>query len=424
MDAYDHRVPLLRPGWLVFALFALNPLWWALGFGDLSWCLAAIPVWAWILTRRQFVMPPSVGLFLCFITWTLVTVTQLDRGSRLFAFSFRFLSLCTAAGLAIYVYNERRVTRLQLARWISWFWIAAMIGGYLGLALPNGRINTTLASVLLPKSIASNDLVQNMVRPGFAQQQDQWGVAAVRPKTLFPFTNEWGGNLALLTPFFVAAWLTNGSKRRRTVGWLLAAAAVIPAIKSVNRGLWISIAVLCAVVGLRSLYRGRPAVLGAMFVVSLIGAAAIFLSPLRATIVERLASERSTDTRAGIYKEAFDGALQRPVFGWGGPRPSSNPYSPAIGTHGQFFLVMFAHGFVGLAIYVVWAISSVAASFRQVDDLSLIISATVLIGALQMFFYNLLPTALPIILVGLAVACRPPDGPVVADDEDWLMVHA
>ena len=163
MDVSDHSVPLLRPGWLVFALFALNPLWWALGFGDLSWCLAAFPVWAWILTRRQFVMPPSVGLFLCFITWTLMTVTQLDRGSRLFAFSFRFLSLCTAAGLAIYVYNERRVTRLQLARWISWFWIAAMFGGYLGLLLPNGRIGTTLArlrklgKVRLEKSTLGNE---------------------------------------------------------------------------------------------------------------------------------------------------------------------------------------------------------------------------------------------------------------------------
>jgi polysaccharide biosynthesis protein PslJ len=394
---------------MVFALFALNPLWWALGFGDLSWCMAAVPLWIWVLTRRNFVIPPSVGLFITFILWAMITIFELDKPSRLFAFGFRTTSLLTAAALAIYVFNERRVTREKFVDWVAWFWIAAVIGGYIGLAFPKGHISTTLASLVLPKGITSNELVKNMVRPGFAQQQDQFGVNVVRPKTLFPFTNEWGGNLGLLTPFFVLSWVMSGVKKRRNLGILGLVLAMVPMIKSVNRGLWISLILFAIIYSVRAVLGGRPAVLVAMIVGAIILTVIIFTTPLKTTIVERLSSERSTDARAGIYEEAFAGAKNSPIFGNGGPRPSKNPYSPPIGTHGQFWLVMYAHGFVGLALYLAWSGASIMAASRRVDRFSIVMSVTVIVGATQMFFYNLLPQALPIILVALGLACRPPD---------------
>lgn len=401
--------PLLRPGWIVFALFSLNPLWWLLGFGDISWCIMAIPLWIWVITRHNFVMPPSVGLFIAYILWTVLTITQLDRASRLFAFGFRLTSMLTAAALAIYVFNERRVTREKFADWISWFWIAAIIGGYLGLIIPSQRLPFTLASVVLPKAIKANELVNNMIRPGFAQQQDQFGVAAVRPKTLFPFTNEWGGNVGLLTPFFVVSWVMSEIKRRRIVGWIALVLAMVPIVKSVNRGLWLSLIVFAVIYAVRAVFSGRPAVLVLMIVVGVAITTIILATPLKTVIVERLSSERSTDARAGIYKEAFEGAKASPVFGNGGPRPSKNPYSPPIGTHGQFFLVMFAHGFIGLGLYLAWSVASVMSAFQRIDRFSIVISITVVMGALQMFFYNLMPQSLPIMLVALGLACRPPD---------------
>ncbi len=401
--------PLLRPGWMVFALFTLNPVWWALGFGDLSWCVAAVPLWIWVLTRRNFIIPPSVGLFLTFIAWGMITIFQLDKASRLFAFGFRTTSLLTAAALAIYVFNERRVTREKFVDWIAWFWIAAVIGGYIGLIFPKGHIPHTLASMVLPGGIKSNELVKNMIRPGFAQQQDQFGVGVVRPKTLFPFTNEWGGNLGLLTPFFVLSWVMSGIKRRRNIGIAALVLAMIPMIKSVNRGLWISLLMFAIIYSVRAVFGGRPAVLVAMIVGGIALTIVILATPLKTTLVERLSSERSTDARAGIYQEAFEGAKDSPIFGNGGPRPSKNPYSPPIGTHGQFFLVMFAHGFVGLALYLAWAVASIIAAARRVDRFSIVMSVTVMVGAAQMFFYNLLPQSLPIILVAVGLACRPPD---------------
>ncbi len=409
MGSLPTHQPLLRPGWMVFALFALNPLWWALGFGDLSWCFAAIPLWIWVLTRRTFIVPPSVGLFLTFVAWCVITVFRLDRASRLFAFGFRTTALLTAAGLAIYVFNERRVTREKFADWIAWFWIAAVIGGYLGLLAPTGRLPQTLAGIVLPNGIKSNELVVNMIRPGFAQQQDQFGVAVVRPKTLFPFTNEWGGNLGLLTPFFVLSWVMSAIRWRRVLGVVGLVLAMIPIIRSVNRGLWLSLLMFAVIYAVRAVFGGRPAVLVAMIVGGVALTLLILATPLKTTLVERLSSERSTDARAGIYKEAFDGATSSPIFGNGGPRPSKNPYSPPIGTHGQFWLVMFAHGFVGLGLYLAWAGASIMAACRRVDRFSIVVSVTVIVGAAQMFFYNLLPQSLPIILVAVGLACRPPD---------------
>ena len=403
-----HR-PILNPGWMVFALFTLNPLWWALGFGDLSWCIAVIPLWLWVLTRRNFTVPPSVGLFITFIVWCLITVIRLDKASRLIAFTFRTTALLTAAGLAIYVYNERRVTREKFADWMAWFWIAAMIGGYLGLIFPKGHIPITLASIVLPKSIASNDLVINMIKPGFAQQQDQFGLKLVRPKTLFPFTNEWGGNLGLLTPFFVVSWVMSPDRRRKILGITGMVVALVPIIKSANRGLWISLVLFAVIYAVRAVFSGRPAVLVVMVIGGLALAVLIMATPLRKSLVDRLTEERSTDARAGIYQEAIAGAKESPVFGNGGPRPSKNPYSPPIGTHGQFFMVMYAHGFVGLGFYVSWAVASIGAAVKRVDRFSIVMCSTVMIGAAQMFFYNLLPTSLPIILVAVGLACRPPD---------------
>ena len=409
MRAAAGRRPLLRPGWIVFALFALNPLWWVLGFGDLTWSLAAVPLVVWLLTRPGRLQPlPTLSIFAIYLCWSAVTVVRLDRFTRYLSFGFRLTATITALGLALYVFHERRVTRSTFIRWISWYWVAAIIGGYVAFVLPGATLQPTLASLVLPGSITSNDLVQQMVRPGFAQVQNLFGVAIPRPKTLFPFTNEWGGNVGLLTPFFVISFIYSQQRRERIFGIVMIVIAIPPMVVSLNRGLWISLAITGAIVSVRSYRQGRTAALKVVMGAIVLVAVLLVVTPLGTIIAGRL-GESDAETRAELYTEAWEGAKQSPILGFGGPRPSANPFSPSVGTHGHFWLVMFSYGFVGLALYLWWVGAAIRAALKPRDEVSILLGCVVVVGGVQMMFYNLLPHALPIVLTAFGLMCRPPD---------------
>ena len=234
--------------------------------------------------------------------WCLVTVIRLDRFTRVLSFGFRYTAYLTALGLAIYVYNERRVTRAKFVRWISWFWVAAIIGGYLAFVMPNTVIKPTLASILLPESITSNDFVGNLVRPGFAQVQNLFGVPVPRPKTLFPFTNEWGGNVGLLTPFFVASFLYSPLRRERRFGTIMLIVALPPMIISVNRGLWISVALIFVLVAFRSFKQGNTFALKMLMGAILLIGFLVIATPLGEVVGGRLERLRCVHPRGHLRR--------------------------------------------------------------------------------------------------------------------------
>jgi O-antigen ligase len=399
------KPPLLPPGWIVFALFGLNPIWWLLGFGGFVWSIAFVPLGFWALRHHGLRRPPMVGMFILYMLWVLVTMVQLDRFTRVLSFSFRYGAYLSALLLAVYVYNERRVTRERFVRWVSYFWIAAILGGYLSFVLPNSRLDPTLASVLLPESIVSNDFVGNLVKPGFAQVQNLFGIDVPRPSTLFPFSNEWGGNVGLLTPFFVASFLFSSVRRERQFGAIMLLVALPPMIISVNRGLWISVALIFVVIAFRNFFQGRTFALKMLVGGIVILGFLIIATPLGDVVAGRL-GDSDVSTREGIYSEAWQGLLDSPLLGWGGPRPSENIFSPSIGTHGHFFLVMFAHGFVGLILYTVWVGMTIVQSLSPRDPLSMMLASVIIVGGVQMFFYNLLPFSIPIILIAIGLISR------------------
>lgn len=413
------RPPLLRPGWIVFALFALNPVWWLMGLGGFVWSMAAFPLLIWLLLRKHIVRPPAVALYAIYVGWAALSMIRLDKYTRFMTAGLRLAAYATALMLAYYVYNERRVSRATFVRWIGAFWVAAIAGGYLGLLLPNGRLNFTPASLLLPGAITSNDFVGNLVRPRFAQVQMFLGFPVARPSTLFGFTNEWGGNVGLLTPFFVAATLYSDNPRHRRWGVIGLVAALPPTLLSVNRGLWLSMGLILAIVAVRSFILGRTAPLkffgGAVVVV--IGL--LMFTPIGSLVSGRL-SESDASARQGIYREAWEGALRSPILGWGGPRPSTNPFSPAVGTHGHLWFAMFSHGFVGLGLYLAWMIWAMMSARVRRDPVSVMLATVIFVGFVQMFFYKMLPVSIAIILVAIGLLFRddrPPSAAAADRDE-------
>ncbi len=413
------RPPRLRPGWIVYALFVLNPVFWLLGVGGFIWSLAVIPLGAWFVMRPEIRRPPAVVPYILYVMWAGFSVIRIDKATRLLAYGLRYTAYLTALGLAYYVYNERRVSRRQFVDWVAMFWVWAIAGGYLGLLVPNGRLSVTPASLVLPRAIAQNDFVGNLVRPRFAQVQNIFGVSIPRPSTLFAFTNEWGGAVGLLTPFFIAATLLSPDPRRRRLGVIGLVVGVPPMMLSVNRGLWISVSAILIVVAVRSFLVGRTAPMKLLAASIVLIAGLIAFTPIGAIVSGRL-GESDANARAGIYQEAWQGALESPFLGYGGPRPSTNPFSPAVGTHGHIWTAMFSHGLVGLALYVAfigWALYLVT---WHRDSTSILLASVIWVAALQMFFYSMLPTALPIVLIALALVFRRDDEEALGQPSGWI----
>lgn len=404
------RPPLLPPGWIVFTLFALYPLIWLSGVGGLIWGAAALPLLVWVLLRPNLRRPPTVLLFLIYIGYATFSVFRIDTISRLAVFGLRHAVYVTAACLAYYVYNERRISRTRFIDWVSLLWVYAIVGGYLGLLFPNVRITNTPAAVLLPSSIVEEPFVEALVRPRLAQVQELFGTQIPRPATLFSFTNEWGGNVGLLTPFFIAATIYSADPTRRRIGVIGLLLALPPMILSVNRGLWISLAGIFAVVAVRSFIAGRTGPLKAFGAGILVVAGLVLATPAGEIVTGRL-SDASASTRSGIYREAWQGALESPVIGWGGPRPSINPFSPAVGTHGHLWFAMFSHGLVGLALFVAWLAWAIYCGSLRSDPVSIMLTSVLVVASLQMVFYNFFPSPLPIVLIATGLLFRPDDRP-------------
>lgn len=404
------RPSLFRPGWIVYALFVLNPVFWVLGLGGFIWSLAALPLGVWILLRQDLKRPPTVALFGLYVIWAGFSVVRLDRFTRILTFGWRYSVYLTALGLAYYVYNERRVSRTTFVNWVALFWVWAIIGGYLGLLFPHVRLNSTLASKLLPASITNNEYVSSLVRPRLAQVQNIFGIPIPRPSTLFEFTNEWGSAVGLLTPFFVAATLYSFDPWKRRLGVIGLLVAIPPMLLSVNRGLWISVGAIFSVVAVRSFLAGRTAPLKFLAAGILLVAVVVITTPIGSIVSGRL-SESDAGARAGIYAEAWAGAKQSPILGWGGPRPSTNPFSPAVGTHGHAFYAMFSHGFVGLGLYISWLVWAMYLAGHRRDPVSIALASVIFVAALQMFFYNAFPVPLPVMLVAVGLIFRADDRP-------------
>jgi O-antigen ligase len=226
-----------------------------------------------------------------------------------------------------------------------------------------------------------------------------------RPRAPFSTTNQWGANVALLTPFFVLHLLG-----RRTVRWRLATGAVllaglVPAVMSLNRGLWMSLGIGLVYVAVRTAARGdRRALLTTIAALAATGAL-IFLTPLHTIVTHRL-EHRNLNDRSALYQEASERALASPVLGLGAPiHDDDRPNGPSVGTHGQFWTVLVSQGVVGVTLFVGWLLASLLATWRAPGRL-LWVHAVVLIGMIQLPYYAMVPVPIHLVVVALALLER------------------
>jgi hypothetical protein len=398
----------LPDGWPLVGLFVLFPLWWILGLSAVIWLLAAVPMLAWLLAHQGLRVPKGLGLWIAFLFWMLLSGTQLDEAKRWYAFSYRALLYLSMTVMFLYVYNLPRAampTRKAVLA-LTTFWAVVIGFGFLALAIPNLRIATPAAQ-LLPAGIASNPFAQDLFTARLAQVQDFIGYALPRPAAPFTYTNEWGGAVGLLTPMALAGLGMLRSYLLRNVVRLLLVASLIPIVISSNRGLWVGLGIGLVYAALRVALRGNARALLAIVGFLAVVAAAVTLTPLERYVNDRLANPHSNERRESLGAQAIQGSLEAPVFGHGGPRPSQEtPNAPEIGTHGHVYLVLFSQGIPGLAFFLGWWLWALLVTSRGATGPPMWAHVLLLVGALEFFYYDMMPTQLHLMMVVAALAWR------------------
>lgn len=403
-----------RPDFPFVALFVGYPFWWIIGLSQVAFIFAAIPMLVQLAGRKVIRVPRGFGVWACFLAWMLMSASMLEfRFERFVAFGYRAALYLSATIFFLWIYNMPtkmlpfdRILRLMLA-----FWFCALGGGYLGVLLGDIQV-TSITEAFLPGALKSSDFVVSLVRPKFAQVQVFLGFDLNRPAAPFLFTNQWGANTALLTPIALAAWSRMRGIKGRLLMPLAVAALTVPAIVSVNRGLWLSLFLAGVYVTFRRAQAGQRKKALQILVAFVVVAGMVLLTPLYGLVQGRAESDHANGSRSALYIAVLDSVDESPFFGFGAPKSNEeNPNLPAVGTHGHFWTVLFSQGIPGAALYVGFLGMMAVRTARDLTPERLWLHVTFGMLLVQMWFYNMLPAPLHIGFIVLAALLRPDRSP-------------
>jgi hypothetical protein len=309
---------------------------------------------------------------------------------RLIGYGQRVANLAAIAVIVLYAANApERLPRARITAALAALWVMVVVGGYLGTLWPDVRL-TTPTGLVLPGALTSNSYVKDLVFPPLAEVQQPWGAPEPynRPSAPFPYANGWGSAMALLTPVAVAQLLITRSTRVRAFLGVTLALASVPALASLNRGMFLALALAVLYVAVRLLLRGR--VLPMITVAS--GAAVAAVGFTAAGLLDGITSRTQySDTnqgRAAIYEETFTRTLHSPFVGYGGPRPSE-VLDVSAGTQGHLWQVMFSYGFVGLALFLWFLWGATWRTRSPAGTPGLWLHACLVVACMSIFYYGL-----------------------------------
>jgi len=396
--------------WPLVTLFVAFPLWWVLGLSALIWPVLAVPMLVAMIWRRWTRAPAPIVLWFLFSSWVLMSGLQLDSGTKITTFCYRLALYVGAGVLFLYVYNMPRSGRIdvKVLRILIAFWMIVVIGGYAGI-IGGAHTFPAVIEFVLPHSLRNQPFVQELVQPVLANVENFLGFPDPRPSAPFPYTNNWGGTIAVLTPVALAALSATrpGPRRKLIIAFLVA--SLVPMVVSLNRGMFLSIGVGLLYVAIRLALRGRVATLVSLLGLIVLVAAAVALTPLSHLISANLSSTHghSNATRVSVAQQAFDGANQSPIFGYGEPQAvTGQGGTPPIGTQGQLWMVLYSNGYIATALFLAFFLAVLWQTRRASGTAGLWLHAAPLVALTQISFYGWLPAELQVVMVVAALAYR------------------
>jgi hypothetical protein len=429
------RDPIPAREWALFAMIVGYPVWRMLGATLFIVPLLALPMLLELLRRRRIKYPAGFAIWVMLLAIGVLGVVMLGKTSpgalppvagigRYLAYGQRMADYVTALIVLLYVGNmtERELPAKRVAKMLAALFVMVALGGLLSLFVPHITVTTPVGR-LLPHTLSSNAFVVHLVNVQFAQYQDVLSdLTGARPAFPFQYTNTWGQCLVLLLPWFLIATMS-GPKTMFQRIWpvVMLLIALIPTIYSLNRGMWIGIAIGLLYLIIRLAARGRtlPAVIvfGSAAIIGII----VLTTPLAGVIVGRINTPDSNAGRAEINAAAIVAAKSSPIIGYGGQDsligsgrsiaigPSSTCAqcgSRDIGSDGQLWLMLMTEGFVGAGLYIGFFLRFGWRYRRDPSWIGLAGGVTVILSLWFMTVYTALELPLMIVMITLALWWR------------------
>jgi hypothetical protein len=421
-----------RPGWPLRVIYYGYPLWWVVGCAQFMFLAMAVPM-AFTLLRRPVRVPRGFAFWLLFLVWVLASVLVLwtnvpgtvpvHGASRLFIFTYRALWYLSLTIVLLYVGNmdEEELPGQSIARMLGFMFVVIVLGGLLSIADPHLQFKSVIERVL-PHGVTGNAFVHQIVHPRVAQVQSFLGFADARPSAPYYYTNAWGCNLSLCLPFFILAWRDKRAGWRRAVAPIVGLAALVPAIYSLNRGLWIGVIAMTAFVAVRLAVQGRVWAVRGLVGALLVGGLVFVASPLHSLVQQRLHHGHSNARRSDLAGTTFrTTADSSPIVGFGNTRRVLGNFSsiaggarpdcpfcaaPPLGTQGHLWLVVVSQGLVGAALFLLFFVRRFVAGLRDRSPYAIAGTAVLVAAAVELPFYDMLADPLFTVMIAVAVLWR------------------
>jgi hypothetical protein len=423
------------PTWPLSLLTIGYPLWWALGLTQVAFILVALPMAAQLQRRRAITVPPGFGVYALFVVWVIGSGVMLNEpldgtlpptgSGRFIAYALRVATYLALGVIMLYVINlsETELPRRRVVRMLGVLGVYTVIGGFLGLLAPHLRF-TAPAAYLLPGSIGADPYVKEMMSVEFAQLHDILGGVAgpqPRPSAPFEYTHDWGENLVLLLIWLIVGSALMGRGLRRVGAIVLCCAAVVPVVWSLNRGVWIGIALAIAYVAVRLAMRGKAMAMFAVVGVGVIVVGLVAVTSLGSIIENRAEHGHSNAIRARLNTAAVEAAISSPVVGYGGHRttrgsgksiaigrsaqcPTCGNFD--IGSTGELSHLLVSHGFVGALLYNLFLLWPLWRFRRDSSAIGIGASTVLVLLLFFQFFYPALAPALCWGMISIALLVR------------------
>jgi hypothetical protein len=388
---------------------------WALGLAAFATQILAIPMAVELVRRRPIKVPAGFGIWCLFLLCSLAGFFVLgvnppdtlpdSFAGRLIGYGVRESSYIAITVVLLYVGNltEHELSERRLIRQLSFFFVTVTIGGVLGLLWPTFSF-TSVVELVVPETVRSIPYVGRLVHPALAQVQEFGGDVVPRPSAPFAYTNTWGSQLSLLGIWFVVGWLLVFTRGQRALAFLVAAAAVVTLVYSLNRGVWLGVVLEIIVVVAVLALRGHLVPLVGLLIAVAVGSQIFLASPLQQVIEARASNGVSNSVRAFTTVKAFELSAQSPVIGFGTTRSSvgsqasiaigRSPECPlcgnvSIGINGSFFTLLVSTGYAGVLLFFGFWIDQAWRSRRDTSMVGIASQLTLLTAGFYCFFYTI-----------------------------------
>jgi O-antigen/teichoic acid export membrane protein len=405
------RKGLLFPGWAVYFFFVSLPFAWLLGLANFALPFYGVLILLTLLLSRRVSFPPGFVVWLFFLAWVAVSALELESGSRAVAYAYRGSLYLAATALFVYIFSssEQKVPTRVVVKALTVYWAFAVVGGFLGMAFSNVTLPSFaqyLLAPILPESLTQVGFIHDITTPGFAEVQRILGFPVGRPKTFFNYTNEWGSVVVLLTPFALIGTRMFARPWRRAILALLFL-SLVPLVFSLNRGAWIALIVLVLYTSVRFAAEGNFRALRGVVATVVAVVVVVLATPLGGLIVSRIHHGHSDQGRQTRDIAALELVKESPVFGYGAPQPAStDTTAPAVGTHGQAFLLLVSQGIPGFLLFFGWFAYTFVRTAKGGSSIQFWCHVSILVFLVQAPFYELTSFQLMIMAAAMALAWR------------------